>query len=241
MKTVNLIDPSLEEGLKAIKHAISWKLFTVVLGRFSVEYEGRASSVLEEGDRLLVIKQDRAILIHRPEGYKPVNWQPSGARLKAFIQDNNLVIEAVRISPREIIKIFFTKLYLVYASKLYDIGQFSMYLTEKDMQEIISKHPSLIEEGLKIIKIEKELEIGKADIVGRDKDGNTVIIELKKHTITVQDVLQLNRYVSVLKPTNKRLRGIIVGTGINREALEIAGKLGLEYKILNLKEISRYR
>jgi len=241
MKIFNLVNPSIEEALKTIKHAISWKLFTIIVGNFSVEYEGRASSILEEGDRLLVIKQDRAILIHRPDGYKPVNWQPSGARLKAFIQDDNLVIEAIRVNPREIIKIYFTRLYLVYASKLYDIGRFSMYFTEKDMQEIISNHPSLIEEGLKIIKVEKELETGKADIIGRDKKGNIVVIELKKHTITVQDVLQLNRYVSILKSTNKRLRGIIVGTGINREALEIAGKLGLEYKILNLKEISRYR
>jgi hypothetical protein len=235
------MNPSLEDGLKAIKHAISWKLFTIIIGRFSVEYDGRASSILEEGDRLLVIKQDRAILIHRPEGYKPVNWQPSGARLKASIQSNKLIIEAIRVNPREIIKVYFTKLYLIYASKLYDVGQFSMYLTEKDMQEIISKHPSLIEKGLKIIKVEKELEVGKADIVGRDREGNTVIIELKKHTITVQDVLQLNRYVSVLKPTNRRVRGIIVGTGINKDALEISGKLGLEYKILNLREISRYR
>jgi len=99
----------------------------------------------------------------------------------------------------------------------------------------------LIEEGLTLLKREKELEGGKADIVCRDKQGNIVVIELKKHNITIQDVLQLNRYIEGLRRTNKKIRGIIVGTGLNKDAYEILIRLGLEYKIINLKELSRYK
>ena len=238
---IYLEKPSLEEATERIRYGIAWKMIIIIVGRFSVEYKGRASSYLEEGDRIFIIKQDRAILIHRPEGYKPINWQPSKSTVKVSVDKNKLILEAIRDRPREIIRAYFSKIHMIYMAKLYDTGKFSMYLTEKEMQDIISKNLSLIEEGLTLLKREKELEGGKADIVCRDKQGNIVVIELKKHNITIQDVLQLNRYIEGLRRTNKKIRGIIVGTGLNKDAYEILIRLGLEYKIINLKELSRYK
>ena len=58
------------------------KYTIVIIGSCKVIYEGRASSTLDYGERIVILKQDGSTLIHRPTGYKPVNWQPSGASIK---------------------------------------------------------------------------------------------------------------------------------------------------------------
>jgi len=238
---LNIKDPGLSVAAEKILEALRNKMLIIIVGSFSVDYRGRASSKLDEGDRIFMIKQDRAILVHRPDGYKPVNWQPSGSRINVAFKDGKMVLEAIRLKPREKLVAIFTKIYFLFAIKLYDIGEFEMYLTEEDMKRILIRHPNVIEEGLTIIKTEKELESGKADIIARDRNFKIVIIELKKHKIHKTDVLQLYRYVSKLRETNKNIRGMIVGTAVDNEAMVIADKLDLEIKTISLKKLSEYK
>lgn len=70
--------PSLEKAYRAVKRGISRRRTVVVIGSCSVNYEGRASSRLEPGERIVLFKSDGSALVHRPRDYAPVNWQPSG-------------------------------------------------------------------------------------------------------------------------------------------------------------------
>src|SRR5437879_8454452 len=67
----------------------------------SVEYSGRTGSHLGEGERLIIVKGDGCILVHRGRDYQPVNWQPSGCIIQAQAGNGTLVLKAVRPSPLE--------------------------------------------------------------------------------------------------------------------------------------------
>ena len=95
-----LNNPTLEEAKSAIEHSFLAKKTLVVAGSCKVIYDGRASSKLDLGERLLLVKSDGAILVHRSFGYVPVNWQPSGSILHVRMKLNKLQITAVRHNPR---------------------------------------------------------------------------------------------------------------------------------------------
>ena len=66
-------NPSLEASHQAIGQVLSQHRCLFVLGECRVEYQGRARSVLETGERMILVKSDGAVLVHRPTGGEPVN------------------------------------------------------------------------------------------------------------------------------------------------------------------------
>ena len=73
-KKVNvLVNPTLLEAESLIKKTFAQRSTLIVSGNCSVKYVGRASSTLEPGERMLIVKADGALLVHRPVGYEPVN------------------------------------------------------------------------------------------------------------------------------------------------------------------------
>jgi len=74
-----LQNPSLAKAAKIIKSGISRHRTVVIAGKCIVEYDGRAKSRLEVGERLVIFKPDGSALVHRPKDYSPVNWQPPGS------------------------------------------------------------------------------------------------------------------------------------------------------------------
>lgn len=99
---------SLEGAAIILRRAIDENNCIIIIGCCSVKYEGRARSTLEPGERVVFIKEDKALLIHRGQGYKPVNWQPSSSYITISIDDNVLRIRSVRRQPREVIDINFS-------------------------------------------------------------------------------------------------------------------------------------
>lgn len=238
-KLVNKLSPSIPEFKKIFYEGLRRNWTIIILCKCEVFYEGRSKSYLEPGERIIIIKNDKAILIHRPSGYKAVNWQPSGSKIRIEEKNGEIFMISIRERPREKIAIKLLEIFLITVSKLVDTGEFSMYLTEKEMQDILVKNLSIIEKGLRTIAREKELRSGKVDIFAVDKDDNYVIIELKKHRIAEKEVLQLYRYVKELKETNPNVRGIIVGPSIDKDALSTLKSLELEYKLLSLKHLQK--
>jgi RecB family endonuclease NucS len=71
-----LIDPNIDAAKELIKKGLEKQKVILIVGNCVVDYRGRANSKLEEGERIIIIKEDRALLVHRPSGYEPVNWMP---------------------------------------------------------------------------------------------------------------------------------------------------------------------
>src|SRR5512133_3357546 len=117
-----LTQPSLAEAAIVIEKAFAQRRTLVIAGNCHVHYAGRANSTLENGERLLIIKSDGSLLVHRPTGYEPVNWQPSGAVFHVEVKDDKLDVHGVRQKPHESVKVTFSSVLMVSAMNLLDSG-----------------------------------------------------------------------------------------------------------------------
>ncbi len=228
----------MDRAEETIKRAIKNKEVLVIIGTCSVDYQGRSESRLTEGERLIIIKEDGALLVHRPTGYKPVNWQPSTSIIEVKKSNDKLIIMAVRDKPREILWINLLRINMLFHGKLVDRGEFVMYMDEHEIRDILFENPHMIEDGLRILEKEKRIGEGYADLFGIDAKGRPVIIEIKRVSATRDAVLQLYGYImEYYKQTGTRPRGILVAPTITSSAVESARKLGLEWKEINLQRL----
>jgi RecB family endonuclease NucS len=232
-----LTEPTLAEAAKLIEKAFAKRRTLIIAGTCHVHYVGRASSTLEPGERILIIKADGSLLVHRPVGYEPVNWQPSGSIFHVKASENSLEVHAVRQKPRENVKVTFSNVLVVSALSLNDSGEFLLYASEEDMHRAILLKPSLLEEGFKPISYEKKVEPGFVDIYGVDKDGKLVVVEVKRKTAGKEAVFQLARYIDAIKgKANRDLRGVLVAPSLGKDVQRLLVTMGLEFKALDPKQ-----
>ncbi|MEM3596914.1 MAG: endonuclease NucS [Candidatus Bathyarchaeia archaeon] len=232
-----LINPNIAEAEEIVREAVSHRKTLLLIGRCWVHYSGRAKSKLEPGERILIIKEDGSLLVHRSVGYEPVNWQPPGCIFHTQTQKGVLEIHAFRQKPSESVKVFFDEIKLVSAISLVDSGEFALYASEEDMHKAILFEPSILEEGFKPISYEKKVEPGFVDVYGIDRDGKLVVVEIKRKTAGKEAVLQLAKYIEAIRAKSHReIRGILVAPNIARDVQKLLFALGLEFKALDPKK-----
>jgi len=231
---VSLENPDVKEGAELVREGLSERKTLVIIGNCWVEYHGRASSKLKAGERIVMIKEDGSVLVHRPTGYEPVNWQPPGCIFQTHVVDKVLQIRAVRRKPLESIRLSFDRIYLISALTLTDSGEFSLYASEEDMQKAILIEPTLIEPYFKLISYEKKVEPGFIDVYGIDKDGNFVVVEIKRKTASREAALQLAKYVEAIRGmVNRQVRGILAAPHMGKGVQKMLATLGLDFKPLD--------
>jgi len=234
---VSLENPSVERAAEFIKAAVSERKAIILVGNCWVNYKGRASSKLEPGERIVMIKEDGSVLVHRPFGYEPVNWQPAGCLFQTRAKGETLHVRAIRRKPSESVNISVDRVYLVSAMRLIDRGEFSLHASESDMQRAILFDPSLLEEAFEPISYEKKVEPGFVDVYGVDRDGRLVVVEIKRRTAGRDAALQLSKYIDFVKTiTNRELRGILVAPRLAKGVQTLLTSLGLEFKALEPKK-----
>jgi len=228
--------PGPEIAREAVKSGISEQRCVIIIGECEVSYKGRASSKLEPGERVVFIKEDGALLVHRPSEYSPVNWMPPKCLYETRVEDGELIIKAVRRKPNEAIKIIFKRIHAVVILALTDRGEFSLYASEEDMRETIKSDPSLIDPGLYLTSVEKKVKPGFIDLYGTDKQGRLVVIEIKRKTAGRRAVTQLAKYLEAVKQNvNRELRGILAAPNASKEAKKLLATLNIEFKQLSPK------
>ncbi len=232
-----LKEPTLAEAAIVIEKAFVQRKTLIVAGNCHVHYAGRANSTLENGERLLIIKSDGSLLVHRPTGYEPVNWQPSGSVYHVEVKDDKLEIHGVRQKPRESVRVTFASVLMVSSLYLADSGEFILHASEDDMHRAILLKPELFEVGFKPISWEKHIEPGFVDIYGEDKDGKLVIIEVKRRTASKENVMQLSKYIEPIKEkVNREVRAVLVAPSLAKDVQGLLASMGLEFKALDPKD-----
>jgi len=238
-KSSMLINPNPTEAETLIEKALAARKTIIVAGNCQVDYSGRASSTLEPGERLLIIKQDGALLVHRPVGYEPVNWQPSGCVFHVEMKGGVIEIHGVRQKPRESVKVKFDSVFMVSALSLKDSGEFLLSASEEDMHKAILARPSLVDEDFKPISYEKKVEPGFVDVYGMDRNGRLVVIEVKRKAAGKDAALQLARYIEAIREkADREIRGILVAPSLGKDVQRLLATLGLEFKSLDPKKCS---
>jgi RecB family endonuclease NucS len=236
-KTRVLVNPALSDAALMIEKAFAQRKTLIVAGKCQVHYSGRASSTLEPGERILVVKEDGALLVHRPVGYEPVNWQPPGCVFHVQTRENTLEIRGIRQKPRESVTVTFESVFMVSALSLLDAGEFLLHASEEDMHRAVLLKPSLLEEGFKPISYEKRVEPGFVDVYGEDKNGKLVVVEVKRKAAGKEAALQLAKYVDAIKgKANRELRGVLAAPSLGKDVQRLLATLGLEFKVLDPKK-----
>ncbi len=183
------------------------------------------------------MKRDGCVLVHRGKDYQPVNWQPSGCVIRASIDNNNLVVRAVRPTPLESLTVTASNVQFLATFHLEDEAEFLLHASEEDMQRAILLQPDIVEAGLKIVDFEKKVPPGFVDVYGIDPDGNTVVIEIKKDPAGHPAVKQLLEYLKYLQPSpGRKLRPFLVAPSLAKGVQPLLARQGIEYKQLSLQK-----
>ncbi|PTD93372.1 endonuclease NucS [archaeon SCG-AAA382B04] len=228
-KVVNIENPLNEKTDELIKKSLRKNRVIEIFGKCVIEYEGRASSHLGLGDRLILLKPDGTLLVHTKNQREPVNWQPPGSRHYCKTKDQKLVVISKRKSPEEKLVIEFFDVFSISSLDLVDEEELELNRSEEEMGDLLVEKPWIIEKGFSVIKREKETELGYIDLFGEDDRGNKVIIELKRKRISLSAVSQLKRYYDSLKNKYTNLRGLIVGPSVSEKSKNLLNEHGLEF------------
>lgn len=205
-----------------------FRVATIVLSvKCSIEYEGRASSKASSAWRLIIIKEDGTLLIHEPEGWNPINWQPK-AYVMTRVEGGNVIIEALRKHPREVLRISVESDADVIIVRL-GHGRFLLHGTEKEMVDYIARNPHVVESGAQLVSREVSTPHGRVDVVLRSAAGELILVEVKRSTADVDAVYQLSRYVKYYESLGVRVRGVLAAPALSPTAEKALAKLGLRY------------
>ncbi|MEM3671313.1 MAG: endonuclease NucS [Thermoprotei archaeon] len=228
-------DPDPKTAAEAVMNASSKRRALVLFGVCSVRYKGRATSVLSEGERIVMLKEDGAVLVHQVWGYRPVNYQPPGSLVFAKAKGERMEIHASTRDSRQTMDIEFGRVYLAIELNFSDNSLIELNGTEAQMRDSVVYLPELIEEGLRVITQEFHIKSGFVDLLALDRNDKLVAIEFKRLTAKASDINQLLAYVSRLRAISKRreVRGILAAPAITKSARRLLVESRLEFKALD--------
>ncbi len=231
-------DPSLDTVEEVLSEYISRPFLVIVSGDCSVNYQGRAKSKLDAGQRILMIKQDNALLVHGPENYQPKNWQPQTDEFEIRKESGKLVLVSRRFNPKEVVEIRFDSVEMIFVTRLVDERDLVVRGHEVDIHEAIERDPSIVEEGLCVIEREKETDAGFIDVFARGDENELVVIEVKRNP-DHNSVLQLSRYMDEVEKEfpSRRLRGILVAPKASENVINYLKKRDLEFVEIKMEDV----
>lgn len=238
--TDNKLKPSITDALKFIenKHkSVPEKTVLLIAGDCMIDYKGRARSFLDWGERIIMVKEDGNVIVHRPELREPVNWQPAGSKTDFKIEKKALVMKCSHSKPPEKMKIQFRSIKFVTVTRLKDKAEPVVSGMESDVVNHIMSEPECIEKGFRIKKREKQVKSGMIDLYGFDKDHNPVVIEVKRSLATISAVHQLRMYVNDIKGESDevKVRGILCAPRVPDMVKHLLDDYNLEWQEVERK------
>lgn len=221
----------MKRNISRIQEALA-KSETVIFGvECTINYSGRAETFLPKGDRVVMIKPDKTLLVHQPEGNVPVNYM-KGNSLHEMVEDDGVIhLKSQNQQLQEYIDIAIEKFHFVQTAKLQDGQKIQLTGNEKDMANMIAANPPLVESGLRLVSQEEQTTYGFIDVFCVDKKGNLVVIECKRYKADLGAVTQLRRYVEKLKKSKgiDNVRGILAAPFITENARTMLEDWGFSF------------
>lgn len=240
MKYKILEEPPHDKAYELVLEAMRKRATISIFAKCKINYEGRALSELNWGERIILIKPDGSFLVHQEKKVEPVNWQPPKSKTRVYIKNETLFLESHRRTPKELLTVEFGYIHVINYSNIEDYEELEQTGHEKHMGDMIIENPHIIEEGFKPTTREYSVEHGFIDILGKDKDNNLMILELKSRKAGVNAIKQLKRYLDDFdesendylkecKAEKKKIRGLIVAPSIDEIAKEMIEEEGIEF------------
>ncbi len=221
-----------EVDVEAINKAIENNKAVTIFANCSIRYSGRAESFLPDGDRIIIIKPDKTLLVHQPTGSAPINWMKEGSYHHFANYGDELVLESRNISMKEFLNIKMKHVYAIYMQELNDGQKLQLMGSERDMAGMICNEPELIEPGFKPLSQEEHTKYGFIDVFGYDKNNILTVVECKRYSADLKAIDQLRRYVEKIKSLKglDKVRGIIAAPRISPNAESMMHNFGFEFR-----------
>ena len=147
MKYKILEKPNCEKAYELVEEAMRKRATIILFACCKVEYEGRALSQLNWGERIILIKPDGSFLIHQDKKVEPVNWQPPKSKTRSYLKGDRLILESHRRTPKELLSVEVRQVQFINYANVEDFEELEQAGYEKDMSDMIMKRPHIIEEG----------------------------------------------------------------------------------------------
>src|ERR1700756_5677506 len=196
----------------------------LVIARCSVDYAGRLTAHLPSAPRLILVKADGSISIHADDrAYKPLNWMNPPCRI--LEEPGRWTVT----SPKgETLTITIDQ---VHTDVVHDLGVdpgLQKDGVEAHLQELLAADPTVLADGLLLIKREYPTDIGPVDLLCRDANGRIVAVEIKRRG-EIEGVEQLARYVERLELDGRLrpVRGLLAAQQIKPQAQVLASARGI--------------
>ena len=198
----------------------------LIVARCTATYTGRATTLLPEAVRLLMIKADGTVMLWDDLGrsVKPLNWMTG----PTHIEQLGDVLVVRKPKTEDVLEI---RLAEVLSDVAHDMGESAALQkdgVERDLQLELAAAPDALGEELTLVKREWFTEIGPVDLMCHDESGEWVAVEIKRIG-TIDAVEQLTRYLAFIRedPAKAACRGILAAQKLKPQAVALAESRGI--------------
>lgn len=199
----------------------------ILVARCTIRYEGRLTTTLAEGDRVVLFKGDGSVVVHATAGAKPVNYMAG----PTVVTEAGRTLTIRRPSSGEQLTLEVLEVHADTAHQVVDTAKIVREGQEKEIQATIFETPDAIEEGMVGLAREHFTDVGPVDLFCRDAGGRTVVVEVKRVRATAAAVEQLTRYVQQVdrNPGHAPARGMLIAPDLAPQALVMMNDRGFDF------------
>ncbi|MGP4112011.1 endonuclease NucS [Streptomyces sp. 4N509B] len=213
----------------------------LVIARCSVDYVGRLTAHLPSAPRLVLVKADGSVSVHADDrAYKPLNWMSPPCTLKEADGEGEDAAAVWTVENRNGERLILTMEEILHDST-HELGVDPGLVkdgVEAHLQELLADRMETLGEGWSLIRREYPTAIGPVDILGRDADGVTVAVEIKRRG-EIDGVEQLTRYLELLNrdPILAPVQGVFAAQEIKPQARTLATDRGIRCVTLDYEAL----
>lgn len=203
----------------------------MLYGSMTVQYIGRATSIIGPANLMLIRKPDGSVLIHGGDLTTPRNYMSPGAELN--VDDNVLIF--IRKSEKILVTIHST----IFCNEILDWSTDKIVIsrTEKELQDKLILSPKQYFNIVpKDVFREYQVEDGKIDILLIEYQSLTGLngskvhnVEVKRNKVTVTDCYQVLRYSNNLLDLGANVINWIAAPNISSNAERFCHKNNIKY------------
>jgi hypothetical protein len=202
----------------------------LIVARCEVRYTGRLSTVLPEGVRLLMIKNDGTFMVWSDGGgssVKPLNWMAPPTVIEE--REDVIVVRKRAGSSEDRLDIRVVELISEATHGMDEEAALEKDGVESDLQELLAGAPQWCGEGFRLVRREWPTDIGPVDLMCRDIEDEWIAVEIKR-VGTIEAVEQLSRYLERIRldPAMESCRGVLAAQVIKPQARVLAQARGID-------------
>lgn len=213
----------------------------LVVATCQVDYVGRLTAHLPMAPRLLLVKADGSVSVHADDrAYKPLNWMtpPCSLTEQEHPENPDQWLWVVENKAGEQLRIIVDE---VHHESRHELGVDPGLVkdgVEAHLQELLAEHIETLGQGYSLVRREYMTAIGPVDILGRDAEGTTVAVEIKRRG-EIDGVEQLTRYLELLNrdPLLAPVSGIFAAQVIKPQARTLAEDRGIRCVTLDYESL----